>query len=85
MRRAESTGPRSITEEQIRERAYSLWEARGRASGDAEADWFAAEELLKAERDAASPPLPPLTIEAAHLVEKGDGVVKPVGTRKRRK
>jgi hypothetical protein len=58
-----------IAEQDIRERAYALWEARGRAEGTPESDWLAAEEQLKAELDAAASPLPPLASGAADTLE----------------
>lgn len=58
-----------IADEDVRARAYELWEARGRPDGSAEDDWFAAEEQLRAERDAGATPLEPLTIEAPEALE----------------
>lgn len=40
-------------ERRIRERAYQLWEARGRPIGSPLEDWFLAESLLAAESDPA--------------------------------
>jgi len=34
------------TWERIREKAYELWEQRGRREGDALQDWFDAEEIV---------------------------------------
>ncbi len=36
-----------VAEEQIRVRAYELYERRGRTDGSHEADWFAAEAELR--------------------------------------
>jgi hypothetical protein len=36
-----------ISEEQIRQRAYELYERRGRQDGNHEADWFTAESELR--------------------------------------
>ena len=36
-------------EQDVRERAYSLWVARGRPKGDPEADWLSAEAQLATE------------------------------------
>jgi hypothetical protein len=36
-----------VSEEQIRQRAYELYERRGRTHGNHEADWFAAEAELR--------------------------------------
>ena len=41
--------------ERIREKAYELWEARGRPDGTPAEDWYKAEALLQAE--AKAPPL----------------------------
>ncbi|MGB9625457.1 MAG: DUF2934 domain-containing protein, partial [Phycisphaerae bacterium] len=38
----------TVTEEQIRRRAYELWLARGRKPGDPVRDWLQAERELKA-------------------------------------
>lgn len=61
-------------ERDVRERAYSLWEARGRPEGDAYEDWFAAERQIAAELDAVSTPLEPLAQAAADVLE--DGVIE---------
>ncbi len=37
----------SLTEEQIRQRAYEIYESRGRQDGAHESDWFAAEAELR--------------------------------------
>ncbi len=42
------------TNEQIRVRAYELWEARGRTEGKSVEDWLAAEEQLRGAQQAAS-------------------------------
>ena len=34
------------TEEEIRQRAYALWESRGRPMGSPEADWFNAQNQI---------------------------------------
>jgi hypothetical protein len=39
--------PVSLSEDQIRAKAYELWEARGRVNGYDMEDWFAAETILK--------------------------------------
>ncbi len=36
-----------LTEEQIRQRAYELYERRGRRDGSHEADWYTAEAELR--------------------------------------
>jgi hypothetical protein len=53
----------------IRERAYALWEARGRQHGLAEKDWRDAEGQIKAELDAVSSSLEPLAQAAADALE----------------
>jgi hypothetical protein len=40
----------SATHEQIEERAYYLWEQRGRPEGSPEVDWERAEQELRGER-----------------------------------
>lgn len=57
-----------VAEQDVRERAYALWEARGRPDGNANDDWIAAELEVKAELDAVSTPLGPLAAEAAELL-----------------
>jgi hypothetical protein len=39
--------PESISEQQIRERAYEIYLARGDQNGDEVSDWLAAERELK--------------------------------------
>ncbi len=41
-----------ITHEEIRLRAYSLWEREGRPEGRAEAHWTTAAQVVRADRDA---------------------------------
>lgn len=41
-----------ITHEEIRLRAYSLWEREGRPEGRDGEHWHAAEQAVRAERDA---------------------------------
>lgn len=43
-----------IDVKEIRQRAYSLWDARGRPEGSADKDWFDAENQLKAELKGAA-------------------------------
>jgi Protein of unknown function (DUF2934) len=45
----EGQGPQalSLTDEQVRQRAYELYERRGRQHGADESDWFAAEAELR--------------------------------------
>ena len=50
---------------EIRARAYTLWEQRGRPDGNPDADWFEAEQQLKLELDTVSTPLQPLAEKAA--------------------
>jgi hypothetical protein len=57
----------------LRERAYALWEARGRPEGSAHEDWFRAETQIRAELDAVSTPLEPLAREAAEALERTAG------------
>lgn len=61
---------RDISEQELRERAYALWEARGRPEGSATDDWALAEIELKAERDAAASPLEPLARKAVRVLER---------------
>ena len=61
--------PIQPAEQDIRERAYRLWEARGRPTGSAEEDWHEAEQQLKTELDAVSAPLYPLAAQAADALE----------------
>ena len=62
-----------IAESDLRERAYALWEARGRPEGSAHEDWFMAETQIRVELDAVSSPLEPLAQEAAEALERGEG------------
>src|SRR6188472_1598336 len=50
---------------EIRARAYTLWEQRGRPDGNPDADWFGAEQQLELELDTVSTPLQPLAEKAA--------------------
>lgn len=59
----------TIDQQELRERAYRLWEARGRPDGTQDEDWFAAEAELTAENDAGSGPLEPLAADAAAVLE----------------
>ncbi len=43
-----------ISAERIREKAYELWEARGRPDGTPAEDWYEAEALLQ--HETLSPP-----------------------------
>jgi hypothetical protein len=45
-----ATMPHSVTEEEIAQRAYELWQARGCPASDGSEDWKAAEAELTAER-----------------------------------
>jgi len=63
-----------VSQQELRERAYRLWEARGRPHGSANEDWRAAEAELRAERDAAAGPLEPLAKKAADVLESNAGV-----------
>jgi hypothetical protein len=62
-----------LSEQDVRERAYQLWEARGRPEGGAIEDWLNAEGQLKAELDAVSSPLEPLARDAADVLEEDAG------------
>jgi hypothetical protein len=62
-----------IAERDLCERAYALWEARGRPEGSAHEDWFMAETQLRAELDAVSSPLEPLAQDAAEALESTAG------------
>jgi hypothetical protein len=53
-----------VDERETAERAYSLWEARGRPEGSPEIDWFQAERELKLELDAVAQPVAPLATGA---------------------
>lgn len=44
-----------VTEEQIRELAYAIWEQEGRPDGKDQEYYFRAKQMLE-EREAASPP-----------------------------
>jgi hypothetical protein len=66
-----------LSEQDIRERAYALWEARGRPEGSAEEDWRAAEQQLRAELDAVESPLPPLGTKAAKTLDDDVTIAKP--------
>jgi hypothetical protein len=59
-----------LAEQDVRDRAYALWQARGSPAGSAEIDWLSAEEQLRAELDAVSSPLPPLATKAADVLEE---------------
>jgi hypothetical protein len=41
-----------MTHDEIEERAYYLWEQRGRPDGSPEVDWERAEEELRGEKEA---------------------------------
>ncbi len=58
-----------IAEQDARERAYALWQARGCPEGNPDEDWFAAEAQLKAELDAATT-LEPLAQKDAEALEQ---------------
>jgi hypothetical protein len=49
-----------LNEHETAERAYELWEARGRPEGSPETDWFRAEQELTADLDAVAAPVEPL-------------------------
>jgi hypothetical protein len=49
-----STSPREGVEEQIRLRAYQLYEERGRENGHEVEDWLRAEEEIKGNRTAVA-------------------------------
>lgn len=61
------------TEQDVRRKAYELWESRGRPDGSSIADWIAAEQALKleGEREAGATPLEPLAADAAEALEPG--------------
>jgi Protein of unknown function (DUF2934) len=62
------------------ERAYALWEARGRPIGSPHQDWFEAETQLCSELDDVTQPkatLDPLAQEAADKLM--DDVIRPTG------
>jgi hypothetical protein len=63
-----------VSKQELRERAYRLWEARGRPHGSADEDWHAAEVELRAEREAAAGPLEPLAKKAADVLERNAGI-----------
>ena len=48
--RSREPAPSSDIEERIRERAYELYEQRGRIDGFASEDWFQAETEMKGEQ-----------------------------------
>lgn len=52
--RKTSTSSREGVEEQVRLRAYQLYEERGRESGHEEEDWLRAEEEIKGSRKAVA-------------------------------
>src|SRR5262249_25674729 len=60
-----------IAVDDIRLRAYALWEARGRPSDSGGDDWREAERQLREELDAAASPLSPVESQAADAVESG--------------
>lgn len=43
-----------VSDDEIRNRAYQLYERRGRAEGHAEEDWLTAEQDLKARKNRAN-------------------------------
>jgi hypothetical protein len=53
-RRTRDQVPRVTTDDEVRRRAYELYEARGGVDGDDVADWLAAEQEL-ADRQAVEP------------------------------
>ncbi len=72
-----------LADEDIRERAYALWDARGGSDSSAEDDWHAAEEQLRAELDAASSPLPPLADKVADTLLTDEAPTIPATPRPR--
>lgn len=58
-----------LAEQEVRERAYQLWEARGRPDGSAAEDWFTAQSQLERELESAASPLEPLAQKAADVLE----------------
>jgi hypothetical protein len=62
-----------LTDQEVRIRAYELWEARGRPQGSAEEDWLAARQQLELEtaKEAGAMPLDPLAADAADALEPG--------------
>jgi hypothetical protein len=63
-----------LATEEVRARAYELWETRGRLLGTPDEDWYAAREQLERELDAVSSPLEPLASKAADVLEDDAGV-----------
>jgi hypothetical protein len=55
--------------EDVRARAYALWNARGRPEGSPDVDWYAAEQLLRAELDSAGNPAGPLAERAYEALD----------------
>ena len=73
----------------VSERAYALWERRGRPDGDPQADWFEAETQLRRELDdvrmpAPGPEQPSRTMELAGTAADRSASRTPQGTAARR-
>ena len=76
---------RDISEDDIRMRAYALWEADGRPDGDHEAHWLQALQELTEEAVAATGAIPLTPTKTSKLsVVKNDAAIEPVA-RKRSK
>lgn len=80
--------PVQYTEQDVRRRAYELWESRGRPDGSSDDDWIAAEEALRleAQREAGESSLEPLAADAAEALEPGvlDTEGAPISSRNRK-
>jgi len=44
------TAPKALSENEVRQKAYFLWESRGCPIGSPEVDWYTAKEQLSPER-----------------------------------
>ncbi|WP_341486534.1 DUF2934 domain-containing protein [Pararhizobium sp. A13] len=74
-----------ISEDDIRTRAYTLWEAAGCPDGSHEENWLEALQQLSKEAEAAAAGIPTKTPRASKLsVVKNDPVIEPAPKKRTR-
>lgn len=74
-----------ISEDDIRLRAYALWEADGRPDGSHDAHWLQALQELTEEANAAAGEMPQVPVKTSKLsVVKNESSIEPI-PRKRSK
>jgi len=64
----------ALDPEAVRERAYALWDARGRPEGSPDADWYEAEAQLQNELSVAGSPAGPLAGRARRALDSESDV-----------